>query len=231
MGLHRAGFEVTGIDIRPQKRYPFRFIQGDALAPPVRLDDFDFIWASPPCQAYVNPGLNKARRHEAPRLVEVVREMLSSSGAPFAIENVPAAPLRRTLVLTGGMFGLRTYRKRAFEISFLCLGPEPERPWGPLTRNDAVTVCGHPGGRSKRNGFRGRFGLLADWKEAMGIDWAIAREIAQAVPPAYAEFIGRAAIEHLDYRGGRGAKAGRQGWGSVPPGRCVDLSSLSSHAT
>jgi DNA (cytosine-5)-methyltransferase 1 len=135
MGLHRAGFDVTGVDIKLQKRYPFAFIQGDALRPPVRLEDFDLIWASPPCQAHT--ALSKmwnARKHED-RIPET-RAMLEASGVPYVIENVPGAPLKASLRLCGTMFGLQTpcgaqlRRHRYFETSFLVMQP----------------VCQHGGG-------------------------------------------------------------------------------------
>src|SRR5262245_21858800 len=102
MGLHRAGFDVTGIDIVPQPRYPFRFIQGDALKPPERLQDFDLIWASPPCQGYSRtrhlPWLKDKVR---PLLIPQTRELLR--GHPCTIiENIADAPLDGPL-LRGGM--------------------------------------------------------------------------------------------------------------------------------
>ena len=98
MGLHRAGFDVTGIDLRPQPRYPFRFVQADATRPPVRLDDFDFVWASPPCQRWTAMVQQKSRQDHHPDLIGPVRAMLA--GLHHCIENVPRAPLRPDLTLT-----------------------------------------------------------------------------------------------------------------------------------
>lgn len=105
MGLHHAGFDVVGIDVERQPRYPFDFIQADATCPPVVLDDFDFIWASPPCQHYsISSAHQRQQGKEYPDLVEPVRAMLATTRALTAIENVIGAPLRRDLVLDGTMF-------------------------------------------------------------------------------------------------------------------------------
>jgi DNA (cytosine-5)-methyltransferase 1 len=195
MGLHYAGFDVTGIDIKRQPRYPFRFIQANALRPPVRLADFDLIWASPPCQAYIRSGMvAKDGRH--PDLIGSVRDMLRNART-WIIENVPGAPLRCDLELCGTMFGLGVRRHRWFE------GSPPLPPFVPATCNHGkpiTGVYGHPHGRGGawRNGRRPMLPSdLKTWAREMDIDWMTPLELAAAIPPAYAEYIGREALRHL----------------------------------
>lgn len=190
MGLHRAGFDVTGVDIKPQPRYPFRFIQADALHPPVDLSAFDFIWASPPCQHASWAAARWKGERDYPALIEPTRAMLAASGVPYVIENVVGAAVRPDLVLTGEMFGLRVIKRRHFELGgWWCM--QPERPFagrigfGP---EDFVTTAGHGGDGP---------GSFRAWSEAIGIDWMTMQEMAEAIPPDYAEFIGRAALRHL----------------------------------
>ena len=62
MGLHRAFPDATiiGVDINKQPRYPFEFVQGDAMTYP--LEGADLVWASPPCQLFTSAGhLRKAQ--------------------------------------------------------------------------------------------------------------------------------------------------------------------------
>ena len=102
MGLHRAGYDMVGVDIEPQPNYPFKFVQGDALAPPVELPAFDLVWASPPCQKYSSITRISSRK-DHPDLVGVTRDLLVSSGLPYIIENVMGAPLRNAVKLCGSM--------------------------------------------------------------------------------------------------------------------------------
>lgn len=200
MGLNRAGFDVVGVDHRPQPHYPFCFYHADALMPPVDLADFDFIWASPPCQKHSAVTPSGFRKNHVD-LIAPTRVLLASTGALTCIENVPNAPLNNPLVLTGTMFSLNTYRRRHFELNFPCFEPLARgKPFGPWSRPGAVGVYGRtgsattPGGDSRKRVSRGR---LSAWRAAMGIDWMSALELAQAIPPAYAEFIGRAALHAL----------------------------------
>jgi DNA (cytosine-5)-methyltransferase 1 len=125
-----------------------------------------------------------------------MRERLKEMGRPYCMENVPRAPLINPVPLTGCMFGLNTYRRRHFEVNFPLHAPPPGKPFGPKSRPGAVTVCGNSGGSSKRDGWSN--GDKAAWQAAMGIDWMTNAEMAEAIPPAYAEFVGRAALAYLN---------------------------------
>lgn len=185
MGYHRAGFDVTGVDINPQPRYPFAFIQGDALEY-VRQHghEFDAIHASPPCQAFTS--LQGRWRREYPDLIAATRAEIQGTGRPYVIENVAGAPLINPLMLCGSMFDLRVIRHRLFECS-------PSIWWSPGD-------CTHPRGAVGRRGHlgdrewmtvTGHFSDVAKARVVMGIDWMAQRELSQAIPPAYTEWIGR----------------------------------------
>jgi DNA (cytosine-5)-methyltransferase 1 len=187
-GLQRAGYHVTGVDLVASPRYcGDAFIQGDALT--VDLDGYDFVWASPPCQAYScsTLALRNAGRHY-PDLLAAVRARLQASGTPYAIENVMGAPMRSPTMLCGTMFGIPVLRHRLFETSF----PIAELLHPCRHTGDEIPIYGH-GTPSWHRERKGRNFSTAEKRAAMGIDWMTRDELSQAIPPAYAEFIGRAA--------------------------------------
>jgi DNA (cytosine-5)-methyltransferase 1 len=195
-GYQLAGFHVTGVDIKPQPRYAGDvFIQGDALDYcREHGHEFDVIHASPPCQHYTS--LQVLWRNEHPDLVAATRSALIATERPYVIENVVGAPLELGLAERRGYLK----RHRLFESGpspFLPILTTPcDHPQGVR----AVGVYGHTGESTKR-GSGNHFWYVPDWKEAMGIDWMTGDELAQAIPPAYCEFIGRqlmTAITHSE---------------------------------
>src|SRR5262249_42856191 len=116
MGYHRAGFEVVGVDIKPQPNYPFQFVCADALAvlrgeadiDIGRPERIDAIHASPPCQAY--SVLKHLSSGDHPDLVAETRTLLQSTGLLYVIENVPGAPLRDPVTICGSSLGLDVRR-------------------------------------------------------------------------------------------------------------------------
>ena len=208
LGLIEAGFEVTGVDIEPRhaKVYPGRFVVGDACRPPFRLLDFDLVWASPPCQRFsaMTTARNHRERDEYPDLIGPVRELLA--GHPWTvIENVPRAPIRCDLVLTGPMVGLpRIARRRHFELSwFPGLQPQPTVPpssdWRAgkcLTITKSLCAWSHYYAR-KRAGLSGR-PKVAEAREVMGITTSMtAHQVGEAVPPPYSAYIGALARDAM----------------------------------
>jgi len=194
MGYHRAGFEVFGVDIKPQPHYPFESVHLDALEyARVYGHQFDAIHASPPCQAYSNctPISRRAVHRNHADLIGPTRNLLEEIGRPYVIENVANAPLRSAILLCGSMFGLDVRRHRLFESNVMLLAPSCRharqtprfRSLDSRQKNKARVVGVHGSTNYK--------GELALRKAAMGIDWMNNRELTQAIPPAYTEFIGK----------------------------------------
>jgi len=188
-GYAEAGFDVTGVDIAPQKHYPYPFVQGDARAYlAAHGHEYDVIHASPPCQGYsALATMHPDRKH--PLLIAEVRKRLQDTGKPYIIENVERATLDG-VVLCGSMFDLRIARgwlrrHRKFETSFFVWQPECRHP-----AEKAVGVYGH-GGHSGKH----RMLCAREAAEIMRIDWMNRDELAQAIPWVYTQYIGGFAIE------------------------------------
>lgn len=196
MGYYRAGFDVVGVDIKPQPRYPFEFIQADALSDGIFWGDFDAVHASPPCQPYSTTRTLHNAEYEA--LVPKVREVLILSGLPYVIENVVGAPLLNPVKVCGSSFGLPIWRHRLFE-SYVPLMSTPCQH--SLVRYPIDVTGGGPSikPRNNKNGGRSRKPKnVAEASMALGIDWMTRNELNEAIPPVYTEFIGQQLMEHLE---------------------------------
>lgn len=204
MGYHRAGFDVVGVDIKPQPNYPFAFVQADVFdyLEVVGTDEFAAVHASPPCQKYLNlGGVNRAqgRAYDHPDLIAPTRVLLEQTGLPWVIENV--ADARPELIdpvrVCGTGLGLPLRRHRLFESNVPLVGvacehgrfTEPRywtgwRPNGEHRLSTVVQVYGNAGGRR-------------EWPAAMGIYWMTNAEMVEAVPPAYTKHVGQQLIEQV----------------------------------
>ncbi len=187
MGYYRAGFDVVGVDIAPQKHYPFKFHQADALEyVAAHGHEFDAIHASPPCQRYSLGSARWGREH--PDLLNKTETMLYATGLPVVIENVERAPfIGPTITLCGVQFELDVIRHRKFASNvFLFSVPHTRKH---PKRGDFVTCAGHGGHGSNK---------YSVWCDAMQIHWMNKTELSQAIPPAYTEFIGRQLLRVLN---------------------------------
>ena len=224
LGLLQAGFEaVVGVDVdhRCARHYPGDFVRADARSRVVETllssGDYAFVWASPPCQRWAAPTSLTTEPSRHPDLVAVARTLIAQlAAAPAAaIENVPAAPVRPDVRLTGPVVGLpRLYRLRHFETIGWRVPdpPQPRRPTGSVAEGTLVTVTTQ-GGIPDRGVRRRRAELrpdlasarhrIGEMREAMGLPddcpWTM-RQIGEAVPPAYARWIGERAIRWIEAR-------------------------------
>jgi DNA (cytosine-5)-methyltransferase 1 len=193
-GYAMAGFEVTGIDVKHGKRYPFTYIRGDVRDYLHKdfLDQFDVITASPPCQTHSSTKHLRVAQGKSTDKIDMipeVREALIASGKPYVIENVPGAPLINPVQLCGSAFGLKVRRHRLFESNVelhgtQCSHKEQGRPVGIYgSMRDEIPGGGHTAK------------TMPEAYEAMGIDWMIWSELVESIPPVYTKFIGEQIIK------------------------------------
>ena len=216
-GYRLAGFDdITGVDMAPQPRYPFKFIQAEALAYLTdHYQEYDVIHASPPCQGYsIMYNLPWLRLRTYPLLILPLKTLLNNIGKPYIIENVMGARYgarglaKRGLeehglkadYLCGTMFGLAIYRHRLFATNWIWTPPAHPKHTLPGHPRSGGSIKGLPGGAAgldirKGLSFNPPLGMghTAGWRQAaqdMGIDWMNQYELTQAIPPSYTKFIG-----------------------------------------
>lgn len=193
VGYHRAGFEVSGVDVVPQPHYPYEFFHCDALellksrAMKAWIAEYDVLHASPPCQgfsAYRRRGDGVGDNY--PDLISEVRVALRAHGLPYVIENIPRSPLHDPVIVCGSSFGLDLQRHRLFESNLPLVAPPCNHEW---QTPRFVAASNRINLRRTVEVGAGRCGRAAI--DAMGIDWMTREELSEAVPPAYTEFLGR----------------------------------------
>lgn len=188
IGYYRAGFEVEGVDIKPQSHYPFKFYQADALEFP--LDGYDAYHASPPCQKYTRASKQwREAGRQYPDLISKVRELLLATGRLYVIENVPGAPLINPTILSGGDFGMNIHRIRLFEcnfeVPFRLLSQLPKSvKMGRFKQGEVLQPVGH-------------FAGVSYAQKEMELPNLNQYELSQAIPPAYTEYIGKYLMQLL----------------------------------
>jgi DNA (cytosine-5)-methyltransferase 1 len=190
MGYARAGFEVTGIDVKHGKRYPFNYIRGDVrdYLYPEFLQQFDVIAASPPCQTFsATKHLRNAQGKSTSKInmIPMVRDALINSNRLYVIENVPGAPLINPVQMCGSGLGLKVRRHRLFESNKLLFGNKCDHK----SQGKPVGIYGSMRDEIPNGGHTAK--TMDEANNAMGIDWMIWGELVESIPPAYTEFIGR----------------------------------------
>jgi DNA (cytosine-5)-methyltransferase 1 len=189
-GYALAGFDVVGVDIDPQPRYPYEFHRADAMTYP--LDGFDVLAGSPPCNDHSSLS-SLVGAQGTGWLLQATIDRFRATGRPYVVENVAGADMPGALTLCGTEFGLHTFREgrrymlrrhRQFASNVFLMGAGG-CTCGALA--SAMGVYGHGGGRG---GGRGVTARAVERAELLDVDWMTVQGQAQAIPPAYTRFIG-----------------------------------------
>lgn len=183
-GYVKAGFDVTGVDLFPQPKYPYKFVQSDAIDYVLEHGhEYDLIHASPPCQEYSMSSMQfRLLGKQYPNLIEATRAALKDT--LHVIENVPKSPLINPVLLCGSMFNIPSYRHRLFETNW-----KLEQPAHPEHQAKNAKM-----GRKIKDGefiqYMGHFPMVNYVRDFTGFNWMSVYGLAQSIPSEYTEYIG-----------------------------------------
>lgn len=145
----------------------------------------DLAVLHPPCTrwALLSQMAENVEPEDYPNLIPLAREIGETYAEHYIIENVPKAPLRDPVILTGRMFNIPVKRERAFETSF----PVDQPP-----RQKSLDMKCSPYDRPKRS--------LAWWKAAYGYSGEYPKDefVMAGIPRAYVDHIAMAWLETLE---------------------------------
>ena len=189
MGYYLAGFDVIGVDLKPQKQYPFPICRRESLS--VLSDDrllaeVDLIHASPPCQS--ETPLRHATGRVYDDLLTPTLALLSRIRKPWIVENVESTlKMSGAITLCGTHFNLgasgRVLKRHRKFLSNHRL-PDP----GPCWCADKLVggVYGALTGGPMKRGWKFS---PDEARIAMGIDWMSRKGLALAIPPDYTRWV------------------------------------------
>lgn len=191
MGYHCAGFDVVGVDIKAQPRYPFTFHQADAMTFP--LDRFDAVHASPLWYRFTALCASRGFRADDPDDVTPIYDRLKASGLPFVVESGTLGPLKDVHLFCGPAHGLEVIRHMYFASNVPLEAPPCACVRGGAASGLYVAYKGSYGKGRINPPRRSR----KEWKAAAGVPHMTWQEAHLTVPPAYTQFIGQQLLQHI----------------------------------
>lgn len=183
--------------------------------PSLDPDNIAAVHMSPPCQDYSQLRASAGEHGTGwilPTSIRLLKAIQPGRNWAWVVENVPGAPMPGAVTVCGAALGCyadtpthgRVWLKRHRQFLSNVLLMVPPCACGGTTK--LAPVYGHMGHAKASDGMHKRIirgpGTRAACAAVMGIDWMTGKELVQAIPPAYTQFIGGQILDWLNHQEG-----------------------------